>query len=129
MQALGFIRQPWLRSTPWLFGGSARGLGGGGRRGRPAPVQVIHVGHDELAPLLGHAVQHQVPLVVLQDLLHVLQVLIGLLDQLFGSESKGDNTTERGGGRKPWGSCPTVRKHREPRDRPGREGCRDPAIF
>lgn len=72
----GLTDSPGRGAAPWLFGGSARGLGGGGRRRRPAPVQVIHVGHDQLAPLLGHAVQHQVPLVVLQDLLHVLQVLI-----------------------------------------------------
>lgn len=66
------------------LGGATRGLRGGGRRGRAAAVQVLDVEHDELAALLGDAVQHQVALVVLQDLLHVLQVLLRLLDQLAG---------------------------------------------
>lgn len=66
----------------WSLGGAACGLRGcGGRRG-PAAVQVFDVEHDELPALLRDALQDEVALVVLQDLLHVLQVLLRLLDQL-----------------------------------------------
>lgn len=63
------------------LGGSSGGFGSGGGRWRPSAVQVVDVKHDEFSPLVGDALQDQVTLVVLEDFLHILQVLLRLLDE------------------------------------------------
>ena len=73
----------------WSLGRASGGLGGSGGRRGAAAVQVFDVEHDELPALLGGTIQDEVPLVVLEDLLHVLQVLLGLLDQLSRPEGGG----------------------------------------
>lgn len=82
-------------SSLWSLGGAARGLrGGGGRRGTPA-VQILNVEHEEFSPLIRDTVQHQVTLVILQNLLHILQMLVRLLEQL----PRPERTTTWGGGK------------------------------
>ena len=74
------------QGAAWRSGGSLGGAPGGlgcGRGGRRStPVQVFDVEHDELPALVWYTLQHQVALIVLEDLLHVFQVLLRLLDQL-----------------------------------------------
>lgn len=60
----------------WSLGRASGGLRRSGGRRWAAAVQVFDVVHDELSALLWNTLQNEVPLVVLQNLLHVLKMLL-----------------------------------------------------